>query len=251
VWIGGLALTSVGVAIWAAFAAVERKRQQQALLRQIATFLGGRHDATAAFGSREGAVVRFQLTTRGVGKSKEWWTEFDVVVPAAYPLAIHVRRHRWLDHARVARGGVVVLPLGDPQFDDAFLVEAAPEDIARKLLDAAVCSFLSALRRAELDTVAIGESKVLRLALQGRIDDFADATSTIDFLVGIAGRIRDVYAAIDGAVPVQVGGSPYRPQLGVVGPVHGVPAVRAVEVAPSRRRARAAPGATRRSSWRS
>ena len=221
---------SLGVAIWATVAAGDRKRRQT-MLRQVARYLGGRHDATAAFGNHGGTVVRFQLTTRGAGKSKEWWTELEVVVPAAYPLAIHVRRRRWLDHTRMTRSDVVDLPLGDEPFDEAFVVEAAPEDIARKLLDAGVRSFLSALQRPELDTVAIGESKLLRLAVQGGFDDLAGATAAIDSLVGIAARVRGVYAVVDGAVPAQPGGSPYRPQPAVVAPGREVPAVRAVEVA--------------------
>jgi hypothetical protein len=206
------------------------KRQRHAALSQIASVLGGQGTATAAFGVRHGTSVRVELVTRGAGKSKEEWTVIDAAVPDAYPLAIHVRRQRWLDVSRIAHGGVVDLPLGDARFDEAFLVEAAPEDIVRALLDASARDFLLRFQRVELDTVSVADFKVLRLAIRGWIEDAPSAIDAIDFLVRLGVRLRDVYLAIDGAAPARMVGSPYRPQPDHR-PAREVPAARSVEVA--------------------
>jgi hypothetical protein len=165
---GVVALTAGLIAM---FVAQNRKQQRTVMLRQLASSLGGRHTAIAAFGNRDGIGVRFEYTTRGTGKSKEYWTTVDASVLAVYPLALHVRRHRWFERDGVARGGVVDVPLGDEPFDEAFRVEAAPEEIARALLDARVRSALLGYDRVELDTVTIGDGKVLRLAIRGWIED--------------------------------------------------------------------------------
>lgn len=200
-----------GALVWSV-AAVRRKQNRARLLTQIAGHLGGRASATVASGASHGVTVIFQLATRTADSNTEWWTEIDVVVPAAYPLAIHVRRQRWLDRRASARGAVIDLQLGDAAFDDAFVVEAAPEDVAHILLDAPVRSFLMAQQRVELDTLVVGERKVLRLAIHDWIDDVASATAAIDFVAAIGARVRDAYAAVDREVPVAMGGSPYRPQ---------------------------------------
>ncbi|HET7502123.1 MAG TPA: hypothetical protein VFK02_13995 [Kofleriaceae bacterium] len=225
--IGVVAVTAGLVAM---FAAGTGKQRRHVMLRQLATTLGGRHTQTSAYGHRGGADVRFEHTTRGAGKTKEYWTTIDVTVLAVYPLALHVRRHRWFERDGVARGGVVDLPLGDRPFDEAFLVEAAPEDIARVLLDAEVRDALMSYERVELDTVTIGNSKVLRLAIRGWIVDASSAGFAIDLIAGIGGRVQHAFATVDGAVPVRVVGSPYRPEL-EARPLRDVAAARFAEVA--------------------
>jgi hypothetical protein len=200
------------------------------MLSEIATVLGGTATASTAFGVRHGTTVRVELVTRGTGKSAEAWTVLEAVLPDGYPLALHIRRHHWLGVTRVARGGVVDLPLGDAAFDKAFLVEAAPEDIARGLLDTSARDFLRHFRRVELDTVAIADFKVLRLAIRGWIEDASAALVAIDFLVKLGVRVPDVYLAVDGAAPARIPGSPSPPQLDHR-PARAVPAARAVEVA--------------------
>ncbi len=200
------------------------------MLSALAAALGGSASGATAFGARCGTPVRVELVTRGTGRTAEEWTVLEAVLPAGYPLALHIRRHHWLGVTRVARGGVVDLPLGDAAFDRAFLIEAAPEDIARPLLDPGARDVLRTFRRVELDTVAIADFKVLRLAIRGWIEDVSAALVAIDFLVELGVRVADVYLAVDGVMPARMAGSPLPPPLDQR-PARPVPAVRAVEVA--------------------
>jgi hypothetical protein len=202
-----------GAAGWSLAIERRRKLRRRSLLGRIAAHLGGPDGDTAAFGARFGAAVTFRLATRRAGSDAEAWTQIDVVVPDAYPLAIHVRRHRWLDRAGIARRDLTDLQLGDPAFDEAFAVEAAPEDVARVLLGANLRDLLRAHTRAELDTTLVDNRKVLRFARRGWIDDLAIATSAIDVVASVGARVREAYAAADSAVPLRVAGSPYRPHL--------------------------------------
>lgn len=210
----GLILGAVvsGAVAWAIAAAARRKQMRKSALSEIASYLGGHGSATRAFGVRHGVAVTFEFATRGSGSDRESWTEIDVVVPAAYPLAIHVRRHRWLDKRAITRGDMIDLQMGDVAFDEAFLVEAAPEDVARVLLDASARRFLSLYQRVELDTMVVKDRKVLRFAVHGWIEHVPTANVAIDFVAAIGARVRDAYADVDREAPVTMGGSPYRPE---------------------------------------
>jgi hypothetical protein len=218
-----------GVA-WAIAAASRRRERRNTALHQIAAHFAGDAQGAVASGRLHGIPVMFRFTTHGSGSNARPWTEIDVEVPASYPLAIHLRRHAWLDKGRIARGDMIDLQLGDPAFDEAFLVEAAPEDIARGLLDAGARSFLLAHGRIELDTVSEGDLRFLRFALQGWIEDVPAATLAIDHAVRFGARVREAYAAADSAVPVRVGGAPYRPALDAQ-PMRDASAARVAEVA--------------------
>jgi hypothetical protein len=208
-----VAVVASGAVAWAIAANQRRKQKRGAVLAQIAGYLGGQDTGSAAFGARHGGAVTFQFATRGGGSNRESWTEIDVVVPSAYPLAIHVRRHRWLDKAGIGRGNMIDLQLDDPPFDAAFVVEAAPEDVVRVLLDARVRCFLLSHPHVELETMTVGECKVLRLAIREWIEDVPAATAAIELVAGIGARVRDAYATVEAAPPYRPGGSPYRPEV--------------------------------------
>jgi hypothetical protein len=176
-------------------------RDSQAVLRQVARLLGGRHDANGALGVLHGVGVRFARIIRRGGRHKERWTEVEVALPYGHPLAIHVRRRGWLGKAGLRPDPVVELPLGDLEFDREFLVEAVPEDIARRLLDAEVRGFLGAHRRVELDTLRVGDLDVLRFATHGWIADPATAIRALETLAGIGVHLRDAYAMVAGVAP--------------------------------------------------
>ena len=201
-----------GFLAWAIAAGGRQAEQRKTALGQIADHLRGSHDGSSASGESHGVAVTFRYATRGSGSSSESWTEIDAEVPRAYPLSIHVRRHAWRDRARIASGEMIDIQLGDAAFDDAFLVEAAPADVVRLLLDQAARSFLAAQPRVELDTVEVGGRRVLRLSLHGWIEQVPAATAAIAAAAQIGARVREAYAAVDRSA-VQEQGSPYRPML--------------------------------------
>ena len=225
-----LFLVGGGGVTWAVTAANRRERRRDTVLGQIAAHLGGQAQGASAIGKIDGVAIVVRFGTRGSGSDTQPWTEIDVEVPRSYPLAIYLRRHAWLDKGRIERGDMIDVQLGDPAFDGAFLVEAAPEDVARALLDASARSFLSAHGRPELETVAEGELRYLRFAVPGWLEDMATMATAIDQVARIGARVRTAYADVERASPAQVGGSPYRPEL-VEQPARDASAARAAEVA--------------------
>lgn len=208
-----LAWLGVALVSWAYDRAVRAQVQRMAALPQIAAHLHGTHDVASAAGSLHGVAVRFHFDDRGLGSSVEHWTLIEAELPASYPLAIHVRPHGWTDRALRARGEMVDVKLGDAAFDAAFLVEAAPEDVARQLLDAGARGLLLSHRRAELDTVSDESKRVLRLALRGWLEDPGAALHAIEHVARIAAQVRAAYAETQPAQSAQLTGAPYRPQL--------------------------------------
>jgi hypothetical protein len=205
--------------------------QRATALREIAAHLGGQVEGGSAFVKIHGVtiLVRYPHRDSEVELPRPW-TEIYVEVPRSYPLAIHVRRRSWLDQGHIARGEMIAIRLGDPAFDDAFLVEAVPEDVARSLLDGDARAFLSAHGRAELDTVTEGELRFLRFAVSGWIAHAATVTTMIDQVAQIGARVREAYVDVERPASPQVGGSPYRSELAEQ-PVRDASAARAAEVA--------------------
>jgi hypothetical protein len=186
--------------------------RKKARLAELGTLLGGGHDErSSAWGSALGAPARLRFVTRGSGRTSESWTEIDVELPAHYPFALHIRHHGWFDQGKIERGEMVDITVGDRAFDDAFLIEAAPADIVRQLLDARVRFQLATLPRFQLATTTTTVS-VLRLEILGWID-IGVARSAIETLVAISTGVRQAYAQLEAAVKPLVTGAPFRPEL--------------------------------------
>ena len=96
------------------------------------------------------------------------------------------------------------MTLGEPAFDDAFLVEAAPADVAKLLIDHQAREFLASHKIVELTTV-VG---VLRFAVRGWLDAMPAATVALDATSRIASRVLDAYAEAEHAVAPDETGSP-------------------------------------------
>jgi hypothetical protein len=209
-----LAVGLIAVLGFAMFAAVESPRKQAMRLEAIARALHGIvRNGNEAKGKWKGRSVTYRLESRSVGSTSFPWTEVTVELPRAYPLVLRIRRHRWRDAARIDRGELVDVLVGDKDFDPAFLVHAAPAEVTRILLDDDTRRFLASHSKIELDTFETHDFKLLRLSIAGWHDDLAEATAAIDTVTRLAGRVRDAYAeaaAGDGATPIDRG-SVYRP----------------------------------------
>lgn len=201
--------------------------RQRTVLGPIARALGGQHDSSSVKCVSNGMQVSFRFTSRGISSGAETWTEVDVDLPRSYPLALRVVRHSRNDRVRVERGVDGIVRVGDPDFDAMFLVEAAPADVVRALLDEPARTFLASYAAAELSTE---RDHVLRFALPGWIEAVQPAAFAVHGVARIGSRLRDAYAAADEAVPTREGGSPYR-QLVDDSPARDAAAVRARELA--------------------
>lgn len=203
--------------VWIAVAAGRQSQRRKAALSAIGKHLGGGNDERSAWGELAGATVRFAFVTRGSGKHSQSWTEIDADVPAKYPLALFVQKHGWNDDAKIARGEMVDVVLGDAAFDRAFVVEAAPADVARVLLDERARRYLLALQDRylfEITTEDKGSAQPrVRLAVRTWLDDVSEAMPAVETIAAIAGRVRDAYVAVEQAAEMEHGGSPYRPVL--------------------------------------
>jgi hypothetical protein len=200
-----------GLFVWLSTVAASVRQERHNKLAQIAARLEGSHTTNVARGKYLALDVSYRFADRGSGSTVDRWTEVDVVIPQGYPLALHVRRHRSGDRARIANATMVDVEVGDPSFDPLFLVEAAPADIARSLLDPETRGFLASHGEVELDTVQEGGVRLLRLSLHGWFEEQAEAMQAVAAVTHIASRIRETFAAADEVIQAVVQGAPYRP----------------------------------------
>jgi hypothetical protein len=189
--------------------AAGRKRKRISALARLGQMLGGALGGGAssdnvATGHHRGVAITHRMVSRGSGSSCESWTELECE-PGVFPVVLHVEPHARGDADRIARGEMIDLEIGDPAFDPAFRVEAAPADIVARILDSAVRAYLLAHPRAELAT----HEGVLRLSVPGWIEDPDHALAGWDTLIAVRSNIRTAYET---TVPAPaVVGSPFRP----------------------------------------
>jgi len=155
--------------------------------------------------------LTYRFESRSTGSDLYEWTEATVEIPAAYPLAIHIRPHGQKDRAHLESRTMVDVEVGDSEFDRTFLIEAAPADVVKLLLDASTRKFLLTYLAPQLDTITVDERKLLRLTIPCWLDSMASAQVILDQRARIGERIRDAFAAVEGAAVEH--GSPYRPML--------------------------------------
>lgn len=180
-----------------------RSHQRASKLEGLARELG-----VKSVGTNELSYDRADLdvTARllsGEGTHPEKLTEITAPLPARYPLTIDLRRARSGDATRIQTGRVLDLELGDPAFDDLFLLQAAPSDVVRTLLDPEARALLVTVPEVHLETV----DGTLRLRLPGWVED----RRVLEELTALVGRMAaGVRAAFAQDVPTSVVGEPYR-----------------------------------------
>ncbi len=84
-------------------------------------------------GSVDGIELAYRLVTRGTGKNSESWTECDVTVDTTQ-LDIALRPQTRSEERWVKKGLARDLLVGDEAFDEKFIVEAAPAELAKRVL---------------------------------------------------------------------------------------------------------------------
>ena len=195
-----------------AVAIILDRRERETVVRDltaIADLVGGHVKELVVDASLSGVGVALRLTARGSGKQRQLWTEIDVALPPKYPLTMLVRRHTFRDDSKITRGEMVDIKLGDRAFDDAFLVEAAPADVMKNLLDEPVRRLLLlAFEAPTLETIP--DEATLRFATHGWLRDPARAVEAMQTLASVGARVRRAYAAADEAIPARIEGGPFR-----------------------------------------
>lgn len=208
----------VGLVVAIVIGNSKHKQKMQMTFSWLGEKLGGGYDIEKrrAWGNVANATVEYRFATRGSGKSTTYWTEIDAEVPPQYPLRLFVRKHGWADQGKIDRGEMIDVIVGDRTFDDRFLVEAAPADVARMLLDQRERGYLVALSETlwlEITTVRDGDRALLRLAIRSWIYDISDAMRGVEAMAAIAGRLREAYSKVAQETETRDVGSPYRPML--------------------------------------
>lgn len=172
-----------------------------AAIEELAKALGGTAVSNNLIRvTRDELELDYELTHRG--EEVAAWTAISAPLPASYPVQLRIER------GQLERGSHEVdVELGTPDFDDAFVVVAAPTDVTKILVDAQTRQFLLAQRGAL-------ELEVFRTTLTFRVTgwktDRADALALVDFVARLASRVRAAYAEVDR----DPSGNPYRPDSG-------------------------------------
>jgi len=205
-------LVVVGVmGFLALIAGVAMKPRADARLFELAKSLGGHVTGSNSIAGTCGQVrIGYALTSTGAGSSTEQWTEISAEIPASYPLAIYLRRQGWLDRAKIDKGELVDVEVGDAAFDARFLVEAAPAAAISRLLDDQARRFLMKLGNATLRTAETAHGRQLVLSISGWSNDPVLAGRRVDELARIASRVHQVFEELNREAPIDMAGAPFR-----------------------------------------
>lgn len=200
----------LGVVGWAVSASRKAAARRALVLREVSLQIVAPPPiagATSVSGRLHGHDLTFRHTYRGSGKHRHPWTEIDVDVPPG-PLSFALRAQTAGQVMLRNQGLVVDVETGDEVFDDAFIVEAAPADVARALLDDELRRLLLAAR----PFAVVPRDGRLRLEVPAHVDDPRRATALVDLTARLAAGMRPAHAAADAALEAAAprDGSPYR-----------------------------------------
>jgi len=116
-------------------------------------------------------------------------------IPSALRFSLELRAQTSRERSLRDRGLAVDVVVGDPVFDEAFIVEGAPAEIIRELLNPELRQALLALRPVEVTTSA----GTMVVASPGQIVDLVPARRLIAAAVAL-GRVRAASASADAAL---------------------------------------------------
>jgi hypothetical protein len=135
-------------------------------------------------GQLRGRPVVYRRTLRGAGTYSEWWIEIEIPI-GEMPLQLALRPQTAREVRLHAQGLAVDLILDDRRFDEAFIVEAAPTDVVRALLDADVRRRLIAIYPLHLAS----DTGLIRLEMKADTASDDVARAAVEVLVDLVDRI--------------------------------------------------------------
>ena len=223
--IASVVLFTVGISLLVRASMRAEARKQLDALTIAGRRLGGKRVGEASFvdGHLAGLPMRFMLTSRGIGSGSEAWTELECQLPSA--TAANLQLALWPSgrdlEREVAAGHRIDIVVGDRVFDTAYMIEGAPTDIVRAVLDAETRAALLALGRCELrfprpgpglpnPTDAPASFAVVQLAMRGWLEDEAGIIAALNALARLAQRLVAAPTEVIEAIPLQTSGTPYR-----------------------------------------
>jgi hypothetical protein len=116
-------------------------------------------------GNVGGRATTIELTTRGGDSNAEAWTE--IRVSHQSPTKLALRPQTLPEEAVVAMSRAVDVRVGDGEFDDAFVVDGAPADEVRRILDdVSLRNELRALAPVEVED----RDAMIQIAKKGWLD---------------------------------------------------------------------------------
>jgi hypothetical protein len=120
-------------------------------------------------------------------------THFEIALPAGAPLfEMELRPQTRLELAHVEHGRAIDVETGDAQFDDAFIVEVAPAEVAREFLEGRVRSTLLGLHPCR---VALAGHK-LTLDKSGYLEEPGEVKRVVEVCTELATRIGTLRAVL-------------------------------------------------------
>ena len=216
----GVVAVSFLIALWRSHEVLLRNRVDAAAAA-MDTVLARSSDEVR--GIKDGCAVSVRIYTEQ-GRGARKWILVGCELPAA-GLALELRRQGPLQKWQIRHGQAIDVKLGDPAFDDAWLVEGAPADIVRRVLDAETRERLSALY---MEGVAQPDDRHLLLRAEGWRDP-QWIREAVAVMAKMATAVEPAFAASDSEASARaaVRAAPYRGD--VVGT--DAPAQRASELA--------------------
>jgi hypothetical protein len=159
-----------------------------------------------AAGDALGMHMTFRFVDTGTERSPNRSVEITAALPRWHPVSLDLRWRSTFVGGQHRREFAV--DTADREFHRRFLIEGAPIDVVRELIDADA--------RADLLLLPVCAMRIvrgpLRFTVQGWLDpQFAELA--VRLVARIATRVPEAYAAADDATPSRLEGAPFRQEL--------------------------------------
>ncbi len=185
--------------------------KRQLVLRRAAKLLGGEHDRVgSAHGGGLGGDVVLRVDKRGPLHNQVPFTEMAIEFPEDLPMVLHVFRRDLADPPDVERGETVDVDLGDEEFSSSFVVEAAPAEVVRLLIDEDARTFLLWADTVELE-LDQRKPRALRLTFSRWLEAEEETRRGAELLVRIAHGAAAAFERVERGDKPELSGDPYRP----------------------------------------
>jgi hypothetical protein len=141
-------------------------------------------------GTVRGVPVRWDALGGARGHPVHTMCSVSLVHPPRFLMDVRQQTGEELEQVRAGRAVDVIVD--DQAFDDAFIVEAAPSDVAKKLLDAEIRRMLLAMRPVRLCVA----KNTLWLDVMGVVGHEAIAKSMLELVLSMTRRLGEIPLAI-------------------------------------------------------
>jgi hypothetical protein len=141
-------------------------------------------------GHLRGVHVTYELV--GTGRSNNQPTVCTARLPGVPQLELDLRPETRSEKAQVAHGRAIDVQVGDKAFDEAFVVEAAPSELARALLDAPTRAVLLAFAPCRLELI----DRDLTFTKSGYVEQTLHVRQILETVVGLSTRMFELPAQV-------------------------------------------------------